>query len=203
MMAALEKSITRYEPEGAEEKVAGYWVDFYTKTENKARAAGAMERQGNLLMARSLASFKTEDEKALKELRVAIRSQLKEMKVPDSNLEKFTEASIKNNAMAFPSMQAANKLNSLAWTTYEDNSATGEQLARAQQWAQKAMEFSEAYPNTWAMYADTYAHLLYRAGRKDEAIRVQETAVSRAREHKSEDLGSLEESLDKMKAGKL
>jgi tetratricopeptide (TPR) repeat protein len=45
-------------------------------------------------------------------------------------------------------------------------------------------------------FMDTYANLLYKLGRKDEAIAVQEKAVSLAKDKKP-----LEETLNKMKKG--
>jgi hypothetical protein len=49
---------------------------------------------------------------------------------------------------------------------------------------------------------DTYANLLYKLGRKDEAIRFQEKAVETAIENKEDmALASLKDNLAKMKKG--
>jgi hypothetical protein len=59
------------------------------------------------------------------------------------------------------------------------------------------------HTNYWPLYIDTYANLLYKAGKRTEALPWQELAVAKGREYKigKGDLATLEENLEKMKKG--
>ena len=48
---------------------------------------------------------------------------------------------------------------------------------------------------------DTYASLLYKSGKKNEAIAAQQKAIELARSNSPADLATLEKTLEKMKAG--
>ncbi len=203
MLDVLQKNIYTYNPEGAEQKMAEFKTDFYSKTGNEEGAKKSAKAEADLLLLKNLSDYKPEDEMMANGLRAQIESQLKEAKVPDSTMARLMEKNFNANAMALPSLQAANKLNNLAWAVYEDKNATQQDLKTAMSWSQKAMEFSKPYINWWAMFADTYAHLLYNSGNKKEAIKVQEEAVKKAIEAKSEEKDDLIKSLEEMKSGKL
>lgn len=66
-------------------------------------------------------------------------------------------------------------LNQVAWTFFENINDT-EMLEKALNWAKRSMEIEEDYYNT-----DTYAALLYKLGRYDEALEAAEYAIEVAR----------------------
>jgi hypothetical protein len=81
------------------------------------------------------------------------------------------------------------ELNQYAWTAFEQvNDAA--LLEPALKWSQLSLKAGEQ-----PAYLDTYANLLYKLGKKDEAVKMQEKAVSMANDD------SLKENLEKMKRG--
>lgn len=88
----------------------------------------------------------------------------------------------------------ANELNDGAWTIYT-YTRDPVYLNKALNWAKRAIEF---YDNPGVM--DTYARLLYKTGRKEEALEWQEKAVKLSRERKIPSR-EFEEVFTKMKAG--
>jgi thiol-disulfide isomerase/thioredoxin len=73
------------------------------------------------------------------------------------------------------SMENAYELNSYAWTFYEQiNDKT--MLENAAKWAKKATELEDNYP-----YNDTYAAVLYKLGKKNEAKAIAEKAIELAK----------------------
>ena len=62
-------------------------------------------------------------------------------------------------------------LNQVAWTFYENVDDT-DMLEKALSWAKRSIEIEEDYYNT-----DTYAALLYKLGRYDEALEAAEYAI--------------------------
>lgn len=88
-------------------------------------------------------------------------------------------------------------LNNAAWEFY-GMTTDSVFLTKALSWSKRTMEFRED-PSSM----DTYAHLLYRLGRKQEAIEWQEKAVKKEQERNSPLAGALQEALKKMKAGTL
>jgi len=81
-------------------------------------------------------------------------------------------------------------LNQFAWTIFE-SCKDMKCVEDALEWSKRSFAENQD-PN----FMDTYANLLYKLGRKDEAIAVQEKAVSLAKDKKP-----LEETLNKMKKG--
>ena len=82
------------------------------------------------------------------------------------------------------------QLNMFAWQVFEncpDMKCVGEAL----EWSKRSFKDKEN-----PMYMDTYANILYKMGRKEEALAVQEKAVAMSNGDKS-----LQETLDKMKKG--
>jgi len=67
-----------------------------------------------------------------------------------------------------------NNLNTIAWFNYEYVGADKpELLQKALSWSKESLAIEATSP----YYLDTYAHLLYRLGRKQEAIEYQEKAI--------------------------
>jgi len=92
--------------------------------------------------------------------------------------------------------QLCSKLNAQAWyvfLTYSDEAV----LKEASKWSEKMVQFS---PNV-ANHLDTHAQLLYKLGRKEEALTFQKRAVAKAKSMNASNLLSLETTLKKMEAG--
>ena len=85
-----------------------------------------------------------------------------------------------------------NELNSYAWTVFE-NSSDPTHLSNAANWCQHLLKVDNN-----PAYIDTYANVLYKAGKKDDAIANEEKAVELA---PSSDKKTYQDILDKMKKG--
>ncbi|MCE7040096.1 hypothetical protein [Dyadobacter sp. CY312] len=127
-------------------------------------------------------------------------------KVNDSSNEKIVP-----NGVGFPppSHYFNVELNEHAWHVYEMSDKKGE-LERALIWSKRSLEWFDElnkgrnHPMRLGnpAFLDTYAHLLYKLGRKEEAIEWQTKAVEagKAAKQLSPDI---ESALTKMKAGTL
>ena len=88
--------------------------------------------------------------------------------------------------------QSPNELNNYAWTIFE-NCNDMACVEKALEWSKNSFKESNE-----PMYIDTYANLLYKLGKKDEAITWEQKALDLAPEGEKK---SYEETLDKMKKG--
>lgn len=86
-------------------------------------------------------------------------------------------------------------LNSIAWDFFEKVTDM-KSIENALRWSKRSLEI---YPNNH-MFIDTYANLLYKLGRKQEAI-VNETDALRLASESKSDTKVYENTLKKMKAG--
>lgn len=100
------------------------------------------------------------------------------------------------------------ELNNHAWNFYQFNNNPRD-LELALMWSKKSMEWHEDLrrdkshlPLGNPAYIDTYAHLLYKLGRKDEAIEWQTKAVE-AQKVSGMSWVSMEKDLSEMKSGTL
>lgn len=108
-----------------------------------------------------------------------------------------------------PSQYFHVELNEHAWHIYEMSNKSKD-LENGLKWSMQSMLFSDAlnkdkghpYRLGIPAYMDTYAHLLYKLGRKDEAIEWQTKAVE-AQNVTGQPSPSLEATLKEMKAGTL
>jgi thioredoxin-related protein len=89
----------------------------------------------------------------------------------------------------------ANFINSVSWTIYE-KSKNKTHLTEAESWAKHMLEFAPV-----AGFMDTYACLLYKNGKRTEAIAAEKKAIEKAIENK-EETKDLEETLKGFEAGK-
>lgn len=91
-----------------------------------------------------------------------------------------------------------NSLNTAAWNFYKLTDKR-ENLETAIHWIQRAIAYRED-----PAYIDTYAHLLYKLGRKNDAIAAQEKAVNIiAAERKGYRIEKYQDVLNKMKSNSL
>jgi thiol-disulfide isomerase/thioredoxin len=95
-----------------------------------------------------------------------------------SYVDKFS----KDNAMA---------LNGMAWNFYE-NVSDKAMLEEAAKWAKRSTDLENGYANN-----DTYAAVLYKLGKKEDAKKIAEKAISLAKE-KGDDYSETEELLKKI-----
>ncbi|WP_026350919.1 hypothetical protein [Dyadobacter beijingensis] len=107
-----------------------------------------------------------------------------------------------------PSQQFHHELNDHAWRYYLWNNQPRD-LERALMWSKRSMEWHEELrkdknhlPLGNPAYMDTYAHLLYKLGRKNEAIEWQTKAVE-AQKVSGMSWVSMEKDLNEMKSGTL
>lgn len=77
----------------------------------------------------------------------------------------------------FPFMLTAGGLNQSAWTIFEASQSKSD-LNAALKWSEKSLELTE--PQDKAACTDTYANILYKLGRKAEAIEWAEKAIKLA-----------------------
>jgi hypothetical protein len=89
----------------------------------------------------------------------------------------------------FGEFMSTQELNQFAWTAFE-NVADPALLLKAVEWSELSLRDKED-----PMYLDTQANLLYKAGKKKEAIELQEKAVTLSADPE------LKANLEKMKAG--
>lgn len=87
---------------------------------------------------------------------------------------------------------SANELNTYAWTVFE-NLSDPTHLNNAANWCQHMLKAGDN-----PAYIDTYANVLYKAGKKEDAIAYEEKAVQLA---PSSDKMNYQDTLDKMKKG--
>lgn len=88
-------------------------------------------------------------------------------------------------------------LNQAAWEFQEMTRDTAF-LKKALTWSKRSLEYRED-----GSLMDTYAHILYWLGRKEEALTWQEKAVKKEKERNSPLVASLEATFKKMRAGTL
>lgn len=141
------------------------------------------------------------------------------------SLKKWDEQDAKKNAFPIPSSGARvpvsvsrfapssqsyyQELNEFAWNFYKMCDKV-EDLEKALEWSKKSMEWfdeltkGKGHPMSLGnpAYIDTYAHLLYKLGRKEEAVQWQTKAVE-AQKITGASASSFEETLEEMKTGKL
>lgn len=111
----------------------------------------------------------------------------------EGNWEEFAKAAVAH-MQAYGSQQSPDELNSLAWAIFQncDDPALIEQ---AIEWSKQSLTAGNA------AYYDTYANLLYKAGKKQEAIAAQEKAVAIAKANNDDNIDDYTATLDKMKKG--
>ena len=187
----------------ADNQIFFYRKRYYEETEDSVKGAAVAAEEVALMASKPLAYFSVADAKAREDMESGIRYQLKSMTLPEgTNLDTLVAKNMAQNAGAFPSVRAAELLNSAAWKTYENKKATAADLQEALKWSGKAMAFSQSYPEYWAAFADTHASLLYRTGQKEEAFLTEAKAIKALQgAGKKEDADRYEQTLQKMKSG--
>lgn len=88
-------------------------------------------------------------------------------------------------------------LNQVAWRFWQ-LATKPDDLEKALSWSKRSLEYDERQ----ASWIDTYAHLLYKLGRRDDAIKEEERAIAQNKAFGAPS-ASFERTLQKMKAGTL
>jgi thioredoxin-related protein len=101
---------------------------------------------------------------------------------------------VTNYMKAYGSKVSPEQMNNFAWTVFE-NCSDAACVASALDWSKQSFADNQSH-----QYMDTYANLLYKAGKKQEAITWETKAMTLAKEAK-EDTGDYQATLDKMKKG--
>ncbi|AQG78159.1 thioredoxin family protein [Spirosoma montaniterrae] len=163
-----------------------YRMRFYQQTKNTDKYRMLAEAEANRLMTTPIDTIKAKDEAAYK------RFQQQTAMLPDSvkKSENFQKSAQMMERME--SNQVAGKLNSIAWTYFE-NMVDKNDLMQAVKWSERSLELSRS-----AAHLDTYANLLHKTGRRAEAVKYQTEAIALLKA-KGEDTAKYEETLAKMK----
>ncbi|MBL4654590.1 MAG: hypothetical protein JKY33_02040 [Bacteroidia bacterium] len=82
----------------------------------------------------------------------------------------------------------------IAWNFYENIDDKG-MLAKAEGWVKKSIEIEKSYANV-----DTYAAVLYKLGKKEEALKAVDEALSLAKEEEidAKETQELKEKIEKL-----
>lgn len=86
----------------------------------------------------------------------------------------------------------ASTLNNIAWDFYKTGTKDNHYLTKAMNWSRRSIELQPS-----ANYYDTLAHILYRLSYVDQAIKMQELAISQAKTQKVP-FANMQEELKKM-----
>lgn len=117
---------------------------------------------------------------------------------PDGTITRPSKPGQMLQVMAFPNTQRFVSALNQAAMDFQDLTRDPVYLNKALSWSKRTLEYRED-----GGLMDTYARVLYRLGRKEEALEWQTKAVKKEKERNSPMVASLEEALKKMKAGTL
>jgi len=107
------------------------------------------------------------------------------------NWDKF-QVAVVDYMKSYGANSSPDQLNNFAWTVFE-NCKDMTCVKEALEWSRRSFKDKED-----PMFMDTYANILYKLGKKDEAIKWQEKAIALVPESDRKDY---QETLDKMKKG--
>jgi len=178
-----------------------FQIMYFEQTKDDVKANAKNIEMMNYLTNLPQNKYDAQNKYELDQIKNVIKQQVKKAGISDSQEVEI----VKNTLTEHPeyaysaNFLAAQKLNETSWNIYEDGKADSKSLENALKWADKAMALTPNLPQ-WSMFADTYAHLLYKVGKKDDAIKIQEQAVKSEKEKGTGNAKDLESSLDKMKS---
>ncbi|MFD1141381.1 thioredoxin fold domain-containing protein [Larkinella insperata] len=183
-LSALFRPLT---PEMSEEMALQLRMNFYRQTKNpdKYRQLAATYADTKL-MVQSPEALRQKDEAGYK------RFETSQSFLPDSVKKGEDFQKMAAYMKKAESSQVAMKLNNIAWSYYE-TLTDAKALNQALGWSKRSLELDPS-----PMHMDTYAHLLYKLGRKKEAIKTQEEAIAKEKTL-GNDPKQYEEALAKMK----
>jgi len=146
----------------------------------------------------SIKKIEANDRKALSQKQIASMPNQKQISKEklDSLQKIYGKTVVTQSVVTFGSTSNsyANELNNAAWKFYQIGTKNLNYLSKAMIWSRRSIEL-----NPIAGYYDTLAHILYRLGYNEEAIKTQEMAIDKAKIEKSS-TANLELELKKIKA---
>ncbi|MFM2385495.1 MAG: hypothetical protein RL660_252 [Bacteroidota bacterium] len=181
---------------------------FYDETEMAEQSKQANINLANFIMGKSSEQRKAENEAQVSNFEKSIRYQFEEIAGKSGDeLESAIKQYKEENAAMFDGMQDRsdiNDLNSAAWMVFEKYSKDKALVGQAITWTESARLLLKGKPIEDRMaIEDTYACLLYRAGRVKEAIATEQSVVDEMTKAEIDGVADYAETLAKMKAGKL
>jgi len=174
--------------------------DYYHEIKDKQKFDAISEEEANYFMGLSKDVIAKADADGAERSKEQILSQLKAQKVPEDQYQSSIDATMaKYPQYSKPAtFTIANDLNSSAWAIVESKTADKATLEKGLKWSQKSLDLTDG-TDTWPMFADTYAHLLYSQGKKNEAIALEEKAVTTMKQSNPDEAANLQQSLDEWK----
>lgn len=172
---------------GAAAQIEQYEIEFAKATGDLSVVRKATEKKAEGFM-----QYKNEDlAKMDKEQYAFVKKQaiLEEVDTTSAQFKIMAET-----MQHLASKDIAMELNNLAWS-YVNTMTDKADLSKALAWSARSLELDRD-----ANYLDTYANLLYKLGRKPEAIKIETEALGKA---KPEEKEGFMDTLDKMKKGTL
>ncbi|MFD2286032.1 hypothetical protein GJU39_01700 [Pedobacter petrophilus] len=118
----------------------------------------------------------------------------------DSLMKFSTTKSVTTQSIVTVTSSSSNyamELNNAAWKFYEIGTKNINNLTKAMLWSRRSIEL-----NPLSGYYDTLAHILYRMGYYEEAVKTQETAIEKGKQEKTS-VANFQSELKKMKAKSL
>jgi thioredoxin-related protein len=147
---------------------------------------------------------KAKDLNGLSTLQSDIEKDLGKLKWKEMQIEYYIAAKDHTNEFKLaeelisdPQFNDENLMNNLAWDAYQFSGTTQEELINALKWSERSIKLRK---DDWA-YIDTYAHLLYRLNKLDEAAKYAKQAISIA-ESKDQDCKETKDLLKMIEAAK-
>lgn len=164
----------------------GYRINFYRQTKDPDKYRTLAVPEATKLMAIPMDSVRAKNELAYK------RFQAQTASTPDSVKKRDDFKKYADMVKISESKQLAARLNNLAWT-YSELMTDPKDLNQALSWSAKSLAYDRVSLNL-----NTYAHLLSKLGRKEEAIKIEQEAITKEKAA-GQDTDSLEKSLAVMK----
>jgi len=178
---------------------------FYRAKGDKAAMQKFSMEKGQFLSNRTAEAYANDDEVKKGETIASMKNQMIAANVPAEQQQVQIARVLEQNPMInnMVSFNAANDLNELAWNIYESKNQA--QYKTALQWSKRSVDLiGTSNPSMRAACMDTYAHLLFANGEKEEAIKQETAAIELLKAAEVTDgLDEMEEVLNNMKAGKL
>ncbi len=173
-------------PEQQQQAADSFRMRFYQQTKNTDKYRTLAQAEGNRLMAVSVDSAKAKNEVAYQKFLTQTAM------IPDSVKKSDNFKRAIEQMKSAETSQMAQKLNALAWT-YRENMTDKADLNQALSWSAKSLEYDRSSASL-----DTYAQLLSKLGRKDEATKAEEEAIAKLKTA-GQDTTSYEKTLAEIK----
>ncbi len=199
---AIAKFYKLYPAQG-EEKLK-YDQKFYNGIKHKTKALASNVALANFMNNKSASTLQQEDADMYVRITKSITQQLVSNNVPKEKQQELIAENLKKvgGGKNMASMQTAASLNDVAWKIFESQRSNKKLIKQALGWISKGLSLTEKSTANYCAFQDTYACLLYADGQKQKGIKVEEEALAQM-EKLGEDIASYEETLAKMKSGKL